>query len=49
MALPAGNYKLVTHAKGYVRHKEDLAVSDMGKINMERSKDFVLKKSSKSP
>lgn len=48
MALPAGNYKLVTHAKGYVRHKEDLVVSDMGKINMERSKNIVLKKSSKS-
>lgn len=48
MALPAGTYKLVTQAKGYKRHKEDLVVSDMGKINQERRKDFILKKSSKS-
>lgn len=48
MALPEGEYKLVTHAKGYVRYKENLTVSDMGKINMERQKDIVLKKSSKN-
>lgn len=47
MALPAGNYKLVTHSKGFVRYKEDLVVSDMGKINLERNKDIMLKKSSK--
>lgn len=49
MALPAGDYKLVTHAKGFVRHKEEFTVSDLGKINMERRKNFVLKKSSKKP
>lgn len=47
MALPAGNYKLVTHSKGFVRYKEDLLVSDMGKINLERSKDILLRKSTK--
>ena len=47
MALPAGTYKLVTHSKGFVRYKEDLVVSDMGKINLERTKNIVLKKSSK--
>lgn len=47
MALPAGNYKLVTRSKGFVRYKEDLSVSDMGKVNMERTKNIVLKKSSK--
>jgi len=49
MALPAGNYKLVTHAKGFVRQKEEFSVSDLGKINLERSKNFVLKKSTKKP
>jgi hypothetical protein len=48
MALPAGTYKLVTHSKGFVRYKEDFVVSDMGKLNMERTKNIVLKKSSKS-
>lgn len=46
MALPAGSYKMVTKAKGFVRYKEEFVVSDMGKINMERTKDIVLKKSS---
>lgn len=49
MALPSGSYKLITHARGYVRHREEFEVSDMGKINMERNKDFILKKSSKTP
>jgi hypothetical protein len=48
MALPSGEYKLVTHAKGFVRYKENLTVSDMGKINLERQKNIVLKKSSKA-
>jgi len=48
MALPAGNYKLVTRAKGFVRYKEDLVVSDMGRINLERTKNIVLQKSSKN-
>src|SRR5207237_6200475 len=44
IALPAGNYKLVTYSKGYVRHKEEFAVSDMGKVNMERRRNFHLRK-----
>lgn len=44
MALPAGNYKLTAVAKGYLRYAEDLTVSDMGKINMERRKDIIFKK-----
>jgi hypothetical protein len=47
MALPSGHYKLITHSKGFVRHKEEFEVSDMGKINLERKKDFILKKSAK--
>ncbi len=48
MALPAGTYRIVTHSKGFIRHREDLVVSDMGKINLERSKNIVLKKSAKN-
>lgn len=48
MALPAGTYKLVIHSNGFARYKEDLVVSDMGKINMERNKNILLKKSSKN-
>jgi hypothetical protein len=49
MALPAGNYKLVTHAKGFVRQKEEFSVSDLGKVNLERTKNFILKKNTKKP
>jgi len=44
MALPAGNYRLVTHASGYLKHKEEFVVSDMGRINLERRKNLYLKK-----
>jgi tetratricopeptide (TPR) repeat protein len=44
MALPAGTYKLVTYSKGYARYREDLVVSDMGRVNLERHKDFHLRK-----
>jgi tetratricopeptide (TPR) repeat protein len=44
MALPAGNYRLNTQAIGYKVFHEDLQVSDMGKVNMERQKNLVLKK-----
>ena len=44
MALPAGTYRLTTYAKGYARHKEDLIVSDMGRVNLEREKDIYLRK-----
>lgn len=46
MALPAGNYKMVASAAGFKDYKENLIVSDMGKINMERPKNIVLKKKS---
>jgi hypothetical protein len=47
MALPAGTYRLTTHARGYARHKEDLVVSDMGRVNLERQKDIHLRKLNK--
>jgi hypothetical protein len=44
MALPAGAYKLNASTKGYLHHREDLLVSDMGKLNTERRKDIILRK-----
>jgi tetratricopeptide (TPR) repeat protein len=44
MALPAGNYRISTQAMGYQVHKEEMNVSDMGKINLERTKNLLLKK-----
>ncbi|MDI1355418.1 MAG: hypothetical protein PSX36_10890 [bacterium] len=44
MALPAGTYKLSTTVNGDANYEEDLLVSDMGRINMERHKDIILKK-----
>ena len=48
MALPAGNYKLTTHCTGFVKYREELVVSDLGKVNQERNKNFYLKKSKKA-
>ena len=47
MALPAGNYRLVTYCKGYTRVKEEFTVSDIGKSNQEIRKDILLKRSKK--
>ena len=49
MAMPAGNYKLVAQSTGFENYTEEITVSDMGKINMERNKDIVLKKAKKKP
>ena len=43
MSLPAGFYKLSIVAQGYLEYKEDLTVSDFGKIDIEKSRNFVLK------
>jgi hypothetical protein len=48
MALPAGKYKLLVQSAGYKDFEEDISVSDMGKINMERNKDIILKKTKKT-
>ncbi|WP_317899363.1 hypothetical protein [Aurantibacillus circumpalustris] len=44
MAMPAGKYKLTAQSTGFITYTEDITVSDMGKINMERNKNIVLKK-----
>lgn len=47
MALPAGEYKVSAVAKGYMKLDEDFSVSDMGPVNAEHRKNFILKKARK--
>ncbi|MCC6372047.1 MAG: PD40 domain-containing protein [Bacteroidia bacterium] len=47
MALPAGDYVVNVEARGYLKLEEKMTVSDMGKVNAERPKNFLLKKSKK--
>jgi hypothetical protein len=44
MALPAGKYTLSTQAMGYKPYKEEFIVTDLGKKNLERTKNLLLKK-----
>jgi hypothetical protein len=44
LALPSGSYELTTQAKGFVKYKEDLIVNDLGRRNLERPKNLILKK-----
>ncbi|MBS1650543.1 MAG: PD40 domain-containing protein [Bacteroidetes bacterium] len=45
MALPAGAYKIVAAADGYESIKEEFVISDIGKVDIEKNKNYVLKKS----
>ncbi len=47
LALPDGNYEITCQSKGYQKYKETLTVSGMGKPNVEREKNIVLKKDKK--
>jgi len=44
MSLPAGSYELVVSTSGYADLKETLTISDIGKIEMEKNKNFLFKK-----
>jgi tetratricopeptide (TPR) repeat protein len=44
MSLPAGKYKLAIYADGYESFEEDLIVSDLGRVDLEKSRNFLLKK-----
>lgn len=48
MSLPAGKYSVTIEADGYADYKEEMIVSDMGVINEEKTKNFLLKKKKKS-
>ena len=43
MSLPAGFYKLTIVSQGYIDYKEDITISDFGKVDIEKSRDFILK------
>jgi hypothetical protein len=48
LALPSGEYELTTECKGFLRHSETLIVTDMGRKNLERTKDLLLIKNSRT-
>ena len=44
MALPAGSYELLTQAKGFERHTEELTITDIGKQRDVQVKNILLKR-----
>ncbi|MBA3680127.1 MAG: tetratricopeptide repeat protein [Bacteroidetes bacterium] len=43
MSLPAGFYKLTIVSQGYLDYKEEITISDFGKIDIEKNRNFILK------
>lgn len=43
MSLPAGFYKLSIVSAGYIDHKEEITISDFGKVDIEKNRNFILK------
>lgn len=43
MSLPAGFYKLTIVSAGYIEYKEEITISDFGKIDIEKNRNFTLK------
>jgi len=44
MSLPVGKYSISVTADGYADYNEDLSVSDIGKVDMQKNKNFLLRK-----
>ena len=44
LALGAGVYKITVRVDGYSNIEEELTLSDIGKVEMEKNKNYVLKK-----
>jgi hypothetical protein len=44
MNLPVGKYKITVSCDGYEDLNEDISVSDIGRVDMEKNKNFLLKK-----
>ena len=44
IALGAGVYKVTVRVDGYANIEEELTLSDIGKVEMEKNKNYVLKK-----
>lgn len=47
IAVPAGSYRISIDCKGFAKYAEEFEVSDIGKVNQARHKDFVLKREKK--
>ncbi|MBL7910289.1 MAG: PD40 domain-containing protein [Bacteroidia bacterium] len=43
MSLPAGFYKLSIVSAGYIDYKEEITISDFGKVDIEKNRNFILK------
>jgi hypothetical protein len=43
MSLPAGFYKLSIVSQGYTDYKEEITISDYGKVDIEKNRNFLLK------
>ncbi len=43
MSLPAGFYKLSIVSQGYTDYKEEITISDFGKVDIEKNRNFLLK------
>jgi len=44
IALPAGTYDLLVESEGYATLKETLSISDIGTLEMQKNKNYLLKK-----
>jgi hypothetical protein len=44
MSLPAGKYSILVNSNGYKDLKEELEISDYGRIEIEKEKDYILTK-----
>ncbi len=44
MALPAGTYNISVESEGYIPLKETITISDIGSLEMEKNKNYILKK-----
>lgn len=44
MSLPVGKYEVSVTATGYEEFKETITISDIGRIDMEKNKNYLLKK-----
>jgi DNA-directed RNA polymerase subunit F len=44
MSLPAGKYSILVNANGYKDLKEEMEISDFGRIEIEKEKDYLLNK-----
>lgn len=44
MSLPVGKYSIAVLAEGYEEYNEEISVSDIGNVDIEKNKNFLIKK-----